>query len=126
MAECTAKMAMSDRLGATGANQGEVIGVPVAKEEAERFSLARTYRRGGGGSGDGGCGDGGGGGGGGGSGGNALPATAAETVVELQRLQKHLVTQLQNEYFCDDVEPPAEAFGWTEEKLKDFFESGGA
>ena len=45
---------------------------------------------------------------------------------ELKRLQKLLVTQLQNEYFCDDVEPPAEAFGWDDEKLKEYFENGGA
>jgi hypothetical protein len=70
------------------------------------------------------------GGGGGGGGGAAAPVPLgdgpAATIAELQRLQKLLVKQLQDEYFCDDVTPPSEAFGWEESKLRDYFESGGA
>jgi len=40
--------------------------------------------------------------------------------------QAQLVKQMQDEYFCDDVLPPQEAFGWGEPRLRDFFESGGA
>ena len=32
---------------------------------------------------------------------------------------------LQEEYFCDDVEPPPHALGWSEAELRSFFESGG-
>ena len=54
------------------------------------------------------------------------PSTPAETAAELKRLQRLLVSQLQAEYYCDDVEPPEEAFGWDEAKLNAYFESGGA
>lgn len=132
VAEATAKMAMADRMG-IGVNPGSVLGPPIDQEDAEKFSLTRVYRRGGGGDGAaaatdqvdisdntrGGCGGSGGGGG-------LNPSTPAETVAELQRLQKLLVTQLQNEFFCDDIEPPPEAYGWSEEKLKEYFENGGA
>ena len=104
-----------------------LLGPPVDPDEAEKFSLTRAYRKlaaGGGGGGGVDISDGGGGGGGGGGGAN--PATPAATMAELKRLQKLLVSQLQNEYFCDDVEPPAEAFGWDDEKLKEYFENGGA
>ena len=46
-------------------------------------------------------------------------------MAELKRLQALLVSQLQGEYFCDDVEPPPLAFGWSEEKLREYFENGG-
>ena len=36
-----------------------------------------------------------------------------------------LVKALQDEYFCDDVSPPPEASGWSEQALRDFMESGG-
>ena len=74
------------------------------------------YKKGGGGGGGGAVdvSDGGGGGG-----------SASETMAELKRLQKKLVAMMQNEYFCDDVEPPTEAFGWDEAKLRDYFENGG-
>ena len=66
---------------------------------------------------------------GGGGGAAAAPAKtttdAASTAAELLRLQRLLVKQLQDEYFCDDVEPPAIAFGWSESKLREYFESGG-
>ena len=47
------------------------------------------------------------------------------TLADLKALQAKLVTLLQSEYFCDDVEPPATAFGWEEQRLRDFFENGG-
>jgi hypothetical protein len=48
-----------------------------------------------------------------------------ETVEEMRALQRRLVTLMQNEYFCDDIEPPTEAFGWEEARLRDYFENGG-
>jgi acyl-coenzyme A thioesterase PaaI-like protein len=131
VAEATAKMAMADRLG-DGADPGATLGPPVDPQDAEKFSLTRNIRRAGGGGGrgvdisDGGGGGGGGGGAGGGGGGGLNPSTPAETMSELKRLQKLLVTQLQNEYYCDDLEPPPEAFGWDDQKLTDYFENGGA
>jgi hypothetical protein len=76
-------------------------------------------------SGGGGGSSGSGGGSSGSGGGGPLPADAASTMAELQRLQAHLVALLQNEYFCDDLEPPAAAFGWGDQKLREYFESGG-
>ena len=43
-----------------------------------------------------------------------------------QEAQKALVDALQLEYFCDDLEPPPTAFGWTADEYKVFYESGGA
>ena len=59
--------------------------------------------------------------GGGGSGGGSVD----ETIAQLQSLQKKLVGMMQAEYFCDDLEPPAAAFGWQAERLRDYFENGG-
>lgn len=44
---------------------------------------------------------------------------------ELAQLQRELVSVLQAEHFTDDLEPPPAAFGWTTERLVEFFESGG-
>ena len=44
---------------------------------------------------------------------------------DLADAQRRLVRALQDEYFTDDVEPPPEAFGWDEAKLRAFMESGG-
>mmetsp|Transcript_8762 Transcript_8762/g.17646 ORF Transcript_8762/g.17646 Transcript_8762/m.17646 type:complete len:317 (+) Transcript_8762:75-1025(+) len=44
---------------------------------------------------------------------------------QLHALQAQLVGALQAEYFCDDLVPPPEAFGWEETRLRSFFESGG-
>eukprot|EP00965_Chrysotila_dentata_P117541 3883797-Pleurochrysis_carterae.AAC.1 len=49
----------------------------------------------------------------------------AKKLREMQRLQSQLVAILQAEYFCDDLELPADAFGWSEGALRNFFESGG-
>ena len=46
----------------------------------------------------------------------------------LQRLaeaQRAVVEALASEYFCDDLEPPVGAFGWSENQLRHYFESGG-
>ena len=51
--------------------------------------------------------------------------SVAEITAELGRLQQKLIKALQDEYFCDDVSPPPEAFGWSEQALRDFMESGG-
>ena len=110
VAEAIAKMAMMDRM--PGASVITAKMPEVSLEQADTRSLTRVYTRGGGG------GDGGGGGG--------TPAGVEATLAELKRLQRLLVTQLQNEYFCDDVEPPSDAFGWAESKLRDYFENGGA
>ena len=55
-----------------------------------------------------------------------LPTNTADTLKALKQLQEHLVSQLQTEYFCDDVEPPEEAFGWSAKKLTEYFANGGA
>ena len=52
--------------------------------------------------------------------------SVAELVETLKATQKQLVKALQDEYFCDDVEPPPEAFGWGEQALRDYMESGGS
>ena len=44
---------------------------------------------------------------------------------QLRELQAELVGALQAEYFCDDLAPPADALGWSERRLRDYFESGG-
>ena len=119
MAEASAKMAMMDRMKGDGPLPDGPLGPPVEPGLADKYSLTRVYTSMGGGRPID-VSDGGGGGGGG-----ALPTSAAETVAQLKRLQALLVTQLQGEYFCDDVEPPVEAFGWAEAKLRDYFESGG-
>jgi lysophospholipase L1-like esterase len=51
--------------------------------------------------------------------------SVAELVQTLAATQKQLVKALQDEYFCDDVAPPAEAFGWSEADLRAYMESGG-
>ena len=45
---------------------------------------------------------------------------------QLRELQAELVGALQAEYFCDDLAPPADALGWSEQRLRDYFEVGGA
>jgi hypothetical protein len=47
----------------------------------------------------------------------------SDTAAQILNLQKKLIAELQEEYFCDDVKPPREAFGWSEEKIRAFFES---
>ena len=51
--------------------------------------------------------------------------STASLLAQLKELQSQLVKALQEEYFCDDLEAPAEAFGWSEQRLREFFESGG-
>ena len=110
VAEATAKMAMMDRLASGQAlSQSPECPDSVANER----SLTRVYAKGGAG------------GGGGAAGAAGAPDGLAATVAELRRLQQVLVSQLQGEYFCDDLEPPQAAFGWSEDELRGFFESGG-
>lgn len=121
---------MMDRLGGGGSQSKPADEPTVQPKDAAKFSMARVSSTAAGG------------GGGSGEGGDSLPpappaataaapasgsapATVKETVAELQRLQKLLVTQLQNEFFCDDIEPPEIAYGWGEQKLRDYFENGG-
>ena len=47
------------------------------------------------------------------------------TYEKLQSLQKQLIDELCDEYHCDDISPPPECFGWDEERLRGYFESGG-
>ena len=49
----------------------------------------------------------------------------ADLIAEAKSVQARLVAALQSEYFCEDIKPPPEAFGWPEDRLKAFFESGG-
>lgn len=152
IAEATAKMAMMDRMRGEGASQAFVRYEEVPAATAQQYSLQRVYadrKSGGGGGGAGGvCGSGTGGGGTGSSSTTgavvdvsmgdpdaAAKATTsasgggenvAATLRQMQALQQRLVTLLQGEYFCDDVEAPPEAFGWSEQRLRDYFENGGA
>ena len=50
---------------------------------------------------------------------------SAALIERLRACQRELVDELRSEYYCDDVEPPPEAFGWSEQKLRDYFECGG-
>ena len=49
----------------------------------------------------------------------------ADLLAELAALQRKLTLELQSEYFCDDLELPPTAFGWSEQEIRDYFESGG-
>jgi acyl-coenzyme A thioesterase PaaI-like protein len=44
---------------------------------------------------------------------------------QLASTQRQIVAMLQAEYFCDDVDAPPEALGWSETRLRAFFEAGG-
>mmetsp|Transcript_40263 Transcript_40263/g.117941 ORF Transcript_40263/g.117941 Transcript_40263/m.117941 type:complete len:335 (-) Transcript_40263:138-1142(-) len=44
---------------------------------------------------------------------------------QLASAQRAVVEALSSEYFCEDLEPPSCAFGWGEEALRDYFETGG-
>lgn len=52
-------------------------------------------------------------------------ASFGELLATLAETQRSLVALLASEYYCDDLEPPQAAFGWTELQLRDYFESGG-
>ena len=43
----------------------------------------------------------------------------------LAEAQRAVVAALGAEYYCDDLEPPPDAFGWGEQQLRDYFETGG-
>ena len=53
-------------------------------------------------------------------------ADVSTLTAQLRALQAQLVGALQAEYYCDDLAPPAEALGWGEQRLRDYFESGGS
>ena len=57
-------------------------------------------------------------------------ATMAEDVesltAQMSALQAKLVAALQSETYCEDVVPPPEAFGWSADHLRAYFESGGS
>ena len=46
-------------------------------------------------------------------------------VAELRSVQSRLVAALQAEFYCDDLDPPEECWGWAEGALREYFESGG-
>lgn len=52
--------------------------------------------------------------------------SVASLLAEAKAVQAKLVKALQDEYFCDDLEPPPAAFGWPEDDLREFFENGGS
>ena len=54
-----------------------------------------------------------------------MAADVAALLTRLKELQTEVVASLQAEYFCEDLTPPAAAFGWGEQELRHFFESGG-
>lgn len=51
--------------------------------------------------------------------------SVSELLAEARAVQAKLVKALQDEFYCDDLEPPPSAFGWPEEALREYFESGG-
>ena len=51
--------------------------------------------------------------------------SVSEILANLAVLQRSLVEALQAEYFTDDLDLPAEAFGWDEGHIRAFFEAGG-
>ena len=53
------------------------------------------------------------------------PGSVAEALAGFKAAQSTLVRALQNEFYCDDLEPPANAFGWTPDQYYAFYESGG-
>lgn len=52
-------------------------------------------------------------------------SSLAELFAEANRVRHLIIKGLQEEYFCEDVEPPEAAFGWSEEQIREFMESGG-
>jgi acyl-coenzyme A thioesterase PaaI-like protein len=50
---------------------------------------------------------------------------AEDAIKAFQAAQAALVDALQQDYFCDDLQPPSFAFGWSAEDFKQFYESGG-
>jgi lysophospholipase L1-like esterase len=56
---------------------------------------------------------------------DAMSDIVRSLVHKLEETQRLLVKILQEEYFCDDIEPPARAFGWSESDIRSFMESGG-
>jgi len=121
VAEATAVMAMIDRKGrnisaatasATSSRPASVTVSSTLPEcpdsVADRRSLCRVFARGEAGGGIG-----------------AARGDAAATLAEIRRLQHVLVKQLQHEHlFSDDLEPPEEAFGWSEAEFHSFFDDG--
>lgn len=57
---------------------------------------------------------------------SALAMSSLPLLLEqLASAQRAVVEALSSEYFCEDLEPPSCAFGWGEEALRDYFETGG-
>lgn len=54
-----------------------------------------------------------------------MASDVSTLVAQLKETQAALVRALQDEYFCEDLEPPQLAFGWSEERLREYFETGG-
>jgi hypothetical protein len=52
-------------------------------------------------------------------------ASLGEQLALLAATQRAVVATLAAEYYCDDLEPPPAAFGWGEQQLREYFESGG-
>jgi hypothetical protein len=52
-------------------------------------------------------------------------AALGELLALLTETQRAIVATLAAEYYCDDLEPPPAAFGWGEQQLRDYFETGG-
>jgi len=48
-----------------------------------------------------------------------------DLLTTLAETQRAVVAALGVQYFCDDLEPPPAAFGWGEQQLRLYFESGG-
>lgn len=51
--------------------------------------------------------------------------TLGELLALLAETQRAVVAALAAEYYCEDLEPPPAAFGWGEQELREYYESGG-
>ena len=46
-------------------------------------------------------------------------------LARLRAAQRALIDEYRAEYFCDDLDVPASAFGWDEKAIREYFEAGG-
>ena len=47
-------------------------------------------------------------------------------LARLRAAQRALIDEYRAEYFCDDLDVPASAFGWDEKDIREYFEAGGS
>ena len=54
-----------------------------------------------------------------------MPALVSDLLSQLSDLQQRLNKALQDEYYCDDLSLPPEAFGWDGARMRAYYENGG-